>query len=209
MAASRLVQSHQNVVEAIAEHLPHIKPRVLVPITDGSEELETLMLADVLTRGGMHVELANVGLQKDNVVQGMHGLRIRAAQSIEDCIYDTYDLIALPGGVGADGLAECDVLVKMLKIQMAEKRWVAAIGSSPVAVLHAHGILDGPATCHPAMATHIPDQYVNQAVVANDHCVTSKGPGTAIQLGLKLVQLLCGQEEANKVAKQLLSPLAL
>lgn len=76
---------------------PHVKPRALIVIADGSDELETLVLSDVLTRGDMHVSIACVGLKKDNLVDGSFGLKIKAEHAFEDCSYRNYELIVLPG----------------------------------------------------------------------------------------------------------------
>lgn len=74
-----------------------VKPRALIVVGDGSEEMEALTLSDLLTLGGMHVTLAALGRKPMNVVEGNFGLRIKADQSIEDCSFGTFDLIVLPG----------------------------------------------------------------------------------------------------------------
>lgn len=75
----------------------HVKPRALIAVADGSDEFETLTLSDVLTRGGMHVILAAVGANKHNIVEGNFGMKIQAEKSIDQCSYESYDLIVLPG----------------------------------------------------------------------------------------------------------------
>jgi protein deglycase len=95
----------------------------------------------------------------------------------------------------------------MLKLQKQEHRLYAAIGTSPAVVFGTHELLEGHATSHPSQVRYMDEHYVDQEVVVANRCVTSQGPGTAIQFSLKLVALLCGEHEAFRVAEQLLYPM--
>ena len=77
--------------------LPHVKPQALIVVADGSDELETLALSDVLIRGGLHVTIGSVGRVKNNIIMGNYGLRIQAEKSIEECSFENFELIVLPG----------------------------------------------------------------------------------------------------------------
>lgn len=92
--ASRLLNMHTQHEAATA---PVVKPRALIVVADGSDELETLVLSDVLTRGGLHVSTASVGLTKGNVVDANFGMKIKAEHAFEDCSYRNYELLVLPG----------------------------------------------------------------------------------------------------------------
>lgn len=59
------------------------------------------------------------------------------------------------------------------------------------------------ATCSADCARFISDCYVNANVVVSGRCVTSQGPGTAIELSLTLIKLLCDEQEARKVAQEI------
>ncbi|KAF1323367.1 putative transcriptional regulator dj-1, partial [Globisporangium splendens] len=206
--ASRLVRAHEHHV-AEASSKPHVKPRALIVVADGSEELETLVLSDILTRGDMHVSIASVGHKKHNIIEANHGLKIKAEHTIEDCSYRSYELIVLPGGLSASCLRDDELLTKMLKKQHASGNWYAGISSAPAIVFPAHGLLTQRqrATCDAHNERLIPDNYVDEAVVVDGKCVTSQGPATAIAFGLKLVELLCGRQEADRVSREVLSPL--
>lgn len=43
-------------------------------------------------------------------------------------------------------------------------------------------------------------KYSEDRVVTTDHIVTSRGPGTALEFALKLVELLVGAEKVKEVA---------
>ncbi|KAG7396097.1 hypothetical protein PHYBOEH_002799 [Phytophthora boehmeriae] len=185
-------------------------PTALIPIADGSEEIEAISLADILTRGGVDVTLATVGLKPDNIVIMSRGVKIQGDISIEDCKDKSFDLIVVPGGMpGAEHLRDSKELVTLLQQQKQSGKLYGAICAAPAVVLHTHGLLTpGAATSYPSFESKMTGvDYQHDAVVVNGQCVTSQGPGTAMAMGVKLVELLCGQEKAQTVAKGLLTPM--
>ena len=174
---------------------------VLVPIADGTEEIEAVATIDILRRSGAQVTVASV---MDRLqVTASRGVKLVADQLISACVHETYDAIALPGGIpGAEHLRDSEELIQMLRQQYQTGRIYAAICAAPVVVLQHHGLLQGKkATCHPSFADRLEDQgAVEQRVVVDGNCVTSRGPGTAIEFALKLIELLFGAEQAQKVA---------
>ena len=73
-------------------------------------------------------------------------------------------------------------------------------------VFTAHDLLPASgATCYPAPAfkEKVPERS-DARVVVDGKCVTSQGPGTAIEFGLKLAELLVSKEKADEVAKGML-----
>lgn len=204
----------------------HVKPRALIAVADGSDDLETLTLSGVLTRGGMHVTLAAVGANTQNIIEGNFGMKIQAEKSIDQCSYETYDLIVLPGvscvgcvvdrlancanntpskqGAGARRLRDSELLSRMLLRQQANDQWYAAISNAPAVILAPKQMLTYPATCHPRSEPSMVNYFVDQDVVVNGRCVTCQGAGSAIKFGLKLVEILCGELQAEEVAAELL-----
>jgi len=174
---------------------------VLVPIADGSEEIEAVCIIDVLRRAGASVTVASVGALQ---ITASRGVRIVADKSIADCMGTVYDLIALPGGMpGAEHLRDSNELIDLLKAQKREGRFYAAICASPAVVLQHHGLLDSiRATCHPFFVDKITNRdAVESRVVVDGSCITSRGAGTAIEFGLKLVEVLMGKDKAEEVAE--------
>ena len=70
--------------------------KVLVPIADGSEEIETCTIINVLVRGGAEVTSASVCDKLQ--INGSRGIKIVADKFIGDCVNEQYDLIVCPGG---------------------------------------------------------------------------------------------------------------
>ncbi|CAI5709660.1 unnamed protein product [Peronospora destructor] len=186
--------------------LPHVKPQALIVVADGSDELETLALSDVLIRGGLHVTIGSVGRVKNNIIMGNYGLRIQAEKSIEACSFENFDLIVLPGGNGVGHLRDSDLLIKMLLWQKEAGRWIAASSSAPAIVLSPHGLLDDRATCSLSHEPQMTREFVDEDVVVNTRCVTSQGAGVVLKFALTLVKLLNGELAARRVADELLYP---
>jgi 4-methyl-5(b-hydroxyethyl)-thiazole monophosphate biosynthesis len=188
---------------AFAEGLKMGK-EVLVAIADGIEEIESVCIIDVLRRAGADVTVASVGALE---VTASRGVKLVADVLIDECVGKSFDVIALPGGMpGAEHLRDCETLIKMLAEQKASGRIYAAICASPAVVLGAKGLLDDrKATCHPGLWDKLRcGRKVDGRVVSDGNCVTSRGPGTAIEFALELVGLLFGRDKADAVAGPML-----
>ncbi|KZY20601.1 MULTISPECIES: DJ-1 family glyoxalase III [unclassified Alcanivorax] len=133
-------------------------PTALIPIADGSEDIETVTLIDVLRRAGVEVTVASVTGTPDIVAA--RGTRIRADALIDDVMAQDFDLIVLPGGMpGAKALADSKKLIDKLHGQRDSGRLYGAICAAPAVALAPHGLLDGvAATGHPAFTDALPDK---------------------------------------------------
>ena len=181
-------------------------PRVLVPIADGTEEIEAVCIIDVLRRAGVAVTVASVGALQ---VTASRGVKLVADCLIDQCRRESYDMVVLPGGIpGAENLRDSEVLVEIIKAQREAGGWLGAICAAPAVVLAAHALLEGcRATAHPAFVDRLEDQTrVEERVVVDGRCVTSRGPGTALEFALRLVALLCGEDKAREVAAPMVLP---
>jgi len=180
--------------------------RVLVPIADGTEEIEAVCIIDVLRRAGAEVVVASVG---EKEVTCSRGVKIVADKLLGDCRADVFDLIALPGGIpGAENLRDSTDLIELLKKQVGADGLYGAICASPAVVLQTHGLLENRrATSHPGFVDHLtPNEAIESRVVVDGNCITSRGPGTAIEFALKLVEILYGQEKAQEVGEPMVLP---
>jgi 4-methyl-5(b-hydroxyethyl)-thiazole monophosphate biosynthesis len=179
-------------------------PKILVAVADGIEELEAIAIIDCLGRAGAEITVASVNKIQINTCRKV---KITADCLIGDCLGKTYDLLALPGGMpGAEHLRDSKELAEMLKKQKDAGRLYAAICASPAVVFEYQGLLAGKkATCFPAMAEKLKNkEAANQRVVVDGNCITSQGPGTAIEFAIKLVEILFGSEKTRAIAKTML-----
>lgn len=176
--------------------------KVLVPIANGTEPLEAVVTIDVLRRAGADVTVASV--EKQLQVDACHGVKIVADALISDCADTVFDLISLPGGMpGASTLKNCLTLENMVKKQAAEDRPYAAICAAPAVALGSWGLLKGKkATCYPSFMEQLASNAAasESRVVTDDKVVTSRGPGTAIEYAVALVEQVFGKEKADEVS---------
>ncbi|GLJ40237.1 hypothetical protein SUGI_0826080 [Cryptomeria japonica] len=177
-------------------------PRVLVPVANGSEEMEAVIVIDILRRAKANVVVASI--EETLEVVGSRNVKFVADKLIEDAASSEYDLIILPGGMpGAKRLQKSVSLRKLLREQALSNRIYGAICASPVVVLETHGLLKGKkATAYPSFSGKLLDQgAVNAQVVIDGKLITSRGPGTAIEFSLAMVDKLYGKERAKNVSK--------
>lgn len=184
-------------------------PKVLVPVAQGSEEIETVTIVDVLVRGGAKVTLAAVN-STTLQVSCSRGVNLVADAFMADCAGENWDMIVCPGGAkGAEHLRDCRVLHGLLVKQHAEQKYLAAICAAPATVLVEGGIVnDRKLTCYPAERfTKQVGQLLtmDEPVVVDGHVITSQGPGTAMIFALKLVEVLFGQQKSNEVRDQMVA----
>lgn len=177
---------------------------VLVPLAQGCEELEAITITDLLVRAGISVTTCGLDTQP---VKASRGTTIIPDCSIDEVMSFDFDLIALPGGLpGADHLRDSKSLQNMLKKQVQENRYLAAICAAPKALAQA-GALDGKtATGFPGVLEALQNPAITvskNAVEIDGKIITSRGPGTAIDFALTLIELLEGKEKREEVNQQL------
>ena len=177
---------------------------VLVPVADGTEELEAVAIIDVLRRAGASVTVASVSGNRQ--ITASRGVVITADALIETCTTMDFDLVVLPGGIpGAEHLRDSAPLIQILKNQREKGGLYGAICASPALVLEHHGLLSGHrATCHPGFADQLADKRrLDERVVMDGTCLTSRGAGTAVEFALALVERLYDTNTCDEVAASL------
>lgn len=183
--------------------------KVLVPIADGSEEMEAVTIIDVLRRAGIEVTVASV-MGGSKTVSASRGVVIQADAWLDDCLDKSWDMIVLPGGMpGAEHLSSDKNLQGLIRQQLKTQSWLGAICASPAVVLGRQGLLqEFRATCYPAFQAELKQQakeVSGEAVVCDGKLITSQGPGTALAFALQLVAVLLGTEKAQEVAEPMLA----
>ena len=119
-------------------------------------------------------------------------------------------MIVLPGGLaGAENL-NCDSRIHALLKQLFQQgQYVAAICAAPT-VLASAGLLEHKkATCYPnsLKLQHYPNiQLIDAPVVVDDKVITSRGPGTAMDFALQLIEQSVGKSVREQVETGLVRP---
>ncbi|HEV2110177.1 MAG TPA: DJ-1 family glyoxalase III [Gammaproteobacteria bacterium] len=176
--------------------------RALVILADGCEEIEAVTVLDVLRRGG--VDAVGAALA-GKWVHGNHGIGIEADVPLDEALHQSFDMLILPGGQpGAAHLAADARIQKLLQESASQGRYIAAICAAP-GVLAEAGLLQGrKATSFPGAIKDLSGiSYVESAVVRDGKVVTSRGPGTAMDFALQLLELLTDAATRDRVAGRL------
>ncbi|MDR1021318.1 MAG: DJ-1/PfpI family protein [Synergistaceae bacterium] len=171
-------------------------------VISGFEETEALCTADILRRGG--VDTVIVSLDAGLGVTGRSGITIQADRLFGDVAGSSFDMLVIPGGttayIGHEGF------LKMVQRQNEIGGKLAAICAAP-AVFGKLGLLHGRrALIYPGMEEWIRGAAPSDGIVETDgNITTSKGPGTTVYFALRLLELLCGKEEADGVARDFIA----
>ncbi|MBD3754744.1 MAG: DJ-1/PfpI family protein [Gammaproteobacteria bacterium] len=178
---------------------------VLVPLAQGCEELEAVTIIDLLVRAGIGVVTAS--LDDERVITASRGVQLVAQTTLDAVVDQVFDLVVLPGGLpGADYLQQDERIIKLLQKTAAAGGYVGAICAAPKVLVTA-GLLDNRrATSFPGVIDRTPAEgmtYLNQAVVIDDKIITSKGPGTAMDFALTLIEKLKGSSVRQQVEQGL------
>lgn len=178
--------------------------KVLVPLATGFEELEAITIIDLLRRAGFNVITAGLD---DQPVRASRDNVLIPDTSIDKVMDGEFDLIVLPGGLpGADNLARDANVQSMLKRHAEKGGKLGAICAAPRALAEA-GVLEGKTiTCYPGALDHLdnkPFLVSGNAVESDGNVVTSRGPGTAMDFALELIQQLGGQKLKETIATQM------
>ena len=177
--------------------------KVLVPLAPGCEELEAVTVVDILRRAD--VEVITAGLSS-GPVRASRGVVLVPDSALDDVLQQAFDMIVLPGGMPGSAHLKNDARIQaLLKRMAAAGCYTAAICAAPMA-LHAAGLLEGKrVTSFPGVLDALPGahQYLSDAVVVDGKVVTSRGPGTAMDFALTLVELLVGKDARANVEAEL------
>lgn len=175
--------------------------KVTTFLTDRFETVEALAVIDVLRRASIDVELVSITGNKQ--VKSAQNIVVTADSVIDEVDFNDSDVLFLPGGPGHKSFFECEKLLSLLKTHNDNGKRIAAICAAP-SVLGKLGLLEGrKAIAFPGYEESLLGAKVLKApvrVVTDGNITTSRGMGTSIDLGLELVRLLKGEEEAEKLA---------
>ena len=182
--------------------------RVLIPLTEGFEESEAIVPADLLVRA--EIEAVFVGMTGSSVT-GSHGITVSCNGGAWGDLNpnpDDYIAVFLPGGMPAAlRLAESTELKAFTEAMAAAEKVVAAICASPAVVLADWGLLKGKiACCYPGFEPKLREGGAQPweigPCIADGQFVTGRGPGAAFDTGLALVAALKGEAAATRLKEQ-------
>ena len=147
-------------------------------------------------------------------ISSKHGLTIKSHMLFDKVEVSDYQALIIPGGHNDSGYEEVyDKKVQNLIRNIYKDNGIIVtmcVGSLPVAK---SGILQGKeATTYTSSKRHdnleILESYgaipVNARIVISDRIITNRGPDTAIDVAFKLIEILNGTEDMQKVKKAMM-----
>jgi 4-methyl-5(b-hydroxyethyl)-thiazole monophosphate biosynthesis len=172
--------------------------KVLIPLAQGCEEIEAVTVIDILRRAG--IEVISAGLD-DQPVRASRGVMLLPDITLEAALQQDFDMVVLPGGQpGSNNLKADPRIIALLQKMAQQGKYIAAICAAP-SVLASAGLLAGKqATSFPGALDAFPQiQQQHMAVVEDGKLITSRGPGTAMEFALTLVERLVDKEMRSTV----------
>lgn len=178
--------------------------KVAVMLADGFEEVEGLTVVDILRRGG--IETVTVSVMGRQEITSSHDIRLKADVLLEEVRFDEIDMIVLPGGLkGKENLENCAPLMEKVDEFNVKGKYLAAICAAPTILGH-RGILKGrKAVCYGGMEDQLTGAEVSSdKVVMDGHVITSRGMGTSVAFGLRLLAVLKDEKSAEEMAAKIM-----
>ncbi|MBD3336306.1 MAG: hypothetical protein GF355_12395 [Candidatus Eisenbacteria bacterium] len=178
------------------------RPKVLIPLAPGVEELEAVAAISILRRAGCEVVTATVGGES---LTGRSGVALQADRDLSELRGETWDLIVIPGGgPGVARLRRDENLRRILERHVEARRETAAVCAGPLVLADLGLLKNRRAACHASVEESLGGaRIVNLPVVEDGFITTSRGAGTAVEFALRLVRRLVGWEMEEEVRRQI------
>ena len=175
---------------------------IYVLLGTGFEETEAIAPIDLLRRAG--IDVLTVGIQ-GKLVYGGHGIGVAADITLEEMDLTVLDMIVLPGGLGGvKSVKESPAALEAVRFAWENGKYVAAICAAPT-ILAQLGITDGlDAVCYPGCEAEMGQaNMVTAPCVQSGRVITGTSAGCAVAFGLKMIEVLKGKAEADRIANQI------
>ena len=178
-------------------------------LADGFEEIEALCPLDLLRRAGVEILTVGVG---SKTIRGAHGIVVTAditTREAEKLLKtEKIEMVILPGGMpGTLNLKADRVVNEFIDRAYDDGKYLAAICAAP-SILGEKRILNGcEAICFPGFEDSLSGAKISgKSVVRDGNIITAKGMGVALEFGLELVSVFCGDEKAMELRASVQAP---
>ena len=178
--------------------------RIAVFFAEGFEEIEALTVVDLCRRAGIDTRMVSVTGQR--AVTGSHGITVEMDNTFEEVDFSQLGMLVLPGGMpGTKNLEAHEGLMVQVDAFNAAGKGVAAICAAPSIFGH-RGILKGRKACsYPGFEKDLEGaEVVYDSVSVSDHVITARGMGCAIDFALAIIETLCDETTAQKLAEAII-----
>jgi len=192
--------------------------RILLLLANGVEPLEMAAFTDVLgwatLVGHEPIELIDAGLRAE--ITTTFGLNLRPSTTLETLDLNDFDALAIPGGFEPAGFyqeALSDAFLDVIRFFHQQKKIIASVCVSSLALGRAGILQNRQATIYHQLHGQRKQQlqqtgaiFVDRPLVCDGHCITSTGPGTAIEVAFTLLEKLTDRDNALQVREKMRVP---
>lgn len=173
--------------------------RTVMLFAEGFETVEALVVVDILRRGGVEVTMTSI--TEEEFVRSSQGVNVEMDAVLGEVDVLDYDAVILPGGMpGTLHLGESEAVKRALLAMNDAGKIISAICAAP-GVLGKYGLLEGKKACsYPDHEKNLTGATVmREPVVTDGNVITSRGLGTALEFGLRLLEVLESTEKADQI----------
>ena len=173
---------------------------IYVCLAEGFEETEAITPIDLLRRAGAQVTVVGV---TGKTVTGSHGIPVVADKERGEIDDSDVELVVLPGGMpGTLNLENSEGVQRLIDTAARQGALLGAICAAP-SILGHKGLLNGKtAVCFPGFEKDLTGAVPGtEETVRDGNIITSRGAGSAVSFGLKLVEALYGEKQAEELGK--------
>jgi protein deglycase len=192
--------------------------RVLILLANGFEVMEAACFTEVFgwasIYGDVNFDQFSVGLRKP--IKTTFGFEVIPEGLLEEIIAEDFDALVIPGGFGDAGFYEEALSEPFLDVIRNFDRRQAPIAAVCVSSLSlaAAGVLKGrKATIYHQIGGTRKEElesygaiFVDEPLVVDGHLMTSTGPGTGIELALKLLESLSTAQFSQEIRERMRVP---
>ncbi len=190
--------------------------KVLLFLAQGFEEVEAAAFTDVLgwtksVDGVRPVEVVVAGLHRE--IKAAHSFIVKPHYLLEELNLAEFSALALPGGYHDRGFTEAysNEVIETIRTLYRNDGIIATVCVAAKPVAKAGLLKEKRATTYP-LDDGIHVEYllkhgakvVDRDVVVSDRIITSTGPATAFSVAFKLLEMLNGKEDVEKVKKAMM-----
>lgn len=174
---------------------------VYVMLANGFEEVEAVSPVDVLRRAGVPVKLVAVEDCSDYLIEGAHGIVVKADALLSDIDFSEIDAVVLPGGMpGTKNLDASEDVRKVLKYCADNDKLICAICAAPSVLGHLGLLKLKKATCFPGFERELMcGTFTGARVEVDGNVITADGPGSAVLFGEAIAAKFVGADAASRV----------
>ena len=169
-------------------------------LAEGFEEIEALCPLDLMRRAGLSVTTVGVG---GEYITGAHAITVRADITDRDfyahSAQNETEMVFLPGGMpGTLNLGASEVVTDAIRSAAEDKKYIAAICAAPSILGKMGLLLSKEAICYPGFEAQLEGAEISdKRVVLDGNILTAAGMGAALDMGIEIVRIFCGDEKAN------------